>query len=96
MTSPPIFSAGQRIDELIQHHKTRATEAAAVVADRLKTAYQIASDMTWGIKFDAWENFPVLQKWFATGETIAHLRYLEDEGRIVRKTKNGRIVYTCV
>jgi len=28
---------------------------------------------------------PEAQKWFATGEAIAHLRYLERKGAIIRK-----------
>jgi hypothetical protein len=48
------------------------------------TAYEIASRMTWDIRCDSWEAFPLAQKWFATGEAISHLRYLKEEGRIER------------
>jgi len=47
--------------------------------------------MTWDIDCATWEEFPIAQKWFATGETIAHLRYLESEGRIKRDAQ-GKIV----
>jgi hypothetical protein len=40
--------------------------------------------MTWDIKCDSWEAFPLAQKWFATGEAISHLRYLKEKGRIER------------
>jgi hypothetical protein len=48
------------------------------------SAYEVASRMTWDIKCDSWEAFPLAQKWFATGEAIAHLRYLLEKGRIER------------
>jgi hypothetical protein len=42
--------------------------------------------MTWDLKAASWEDFPVAQQWFATGEALAHLRYLEVAGRIGRQT----------
>ena len=41
--------------------------------------------MTWDIQCDSWEAFPVMQKWFATGEAISHLRYQEEEGKVLRE-----------
>jgi hypothetical protein len=43
----------------------------------------------WDIKCDSWGAFPLAQKWFATGEAIAHLRYLKDKGRIGRTRENN-------
>ncbi|RPJ13549.1 MAG: MBL fold metallo-hydrolase, partial [Desulfobacteraceae bacterium] len=51
------------------------------------SALEVASSMTWDIKFDSWNDFPVAQKWFATGEAISHLRFLEEK-RLVTKEKN--------
>ena len=48
--------------------------------------------MSWDIDCESWELFPVAQKWFATGEALAHLRYLEGEGRIRRN--GGQKVFT--
>ena len=45
------------------------------------------SAVTWDITYESWEQFPVSQKWFATGEAIAHLRYLEKKGMLLRKTE---------
>jgi hypothetical protein len=50
-------------------------------------AFQVASEMKWDINYESWEQFPVSQKWFATGEAIAHLRYLEKKGMLLRKTE---------
>ncbi len=43
--------------------------------------------MTWDIDCESWNDFPVAQKWFATGEAIAHLHYLESEGRVTRNAQ---------
>jgi hypothetical protein len=50
--------------------------------------------MSWDINIARWELFPVAQKWFATGEAIAHLRYLEEKGLIRRSADPGEIVYS--
>jgi hypothetical protein len=43
--------------------------------------------MNWDILCDSWDLFPVSQKWFATGEAIAHLKYLKEKG-IIKMTAN--------
>jgi glyoxylase-like metal-dependent hydrolase (beta-lactamase superfamily II) len=78
-----------RIAELKEHHGRRAEELLAVLEGGPKTAYQSASGMTWNIVCDSFDRFPVSQKWFATGETIAHLVYLEELGK-VRREEAGR------
>ena len=79
------------VDELKAHHQKRADEVMDVVGSEIMNAYEIAAGMTWDIDCATWEEFPIAQKWFATGEAIAHLRYLESEGRIKRDAK-GKIV----
>ena len=76
------------------HHQKRVQEVLSILGKDSKSAYQIAPDMTWDIIYESWEQFPLTQKWFAIGETIAHLRYLEEKGKIYRKILDGRIVYS--
>jgi len=38
----------------------------------------------------------VAQKWFATGEAISHLRYLEEEGKLVRNAGGKITLYALV
>ncbi len=84
-----------RIDELKTHHKNRLAEVLEILKSGPQSAFHVASRMTWDIKCDSWEAFPVTQKWFATGEAISHLRYLE-EGAVIEKEKKGeRIQYKC-
>jgi len=77
-----------RIDELKRHHEKRAEEILDILKKGSGSAFEVASLMTWDIKFDSWNDFPVAQKWFATGEAISHLRFLEEK-RLVTKEKNN-------
>jgi len=47
--------------------------------------------MTWDIKASCWEDFPIAQQWFATGEALSHLRYLEENGTIIRNLSGNNI-----
>ena len=51
-------------------------------------AFEIGSRMTWDIVYDSWDTFPISQKWFAIGEVLAHLKYLDEEGILQKKTQN--------
>lgn len=73
-----------RVDELKEHHRQRAQEVIDILDGSTMSAYRIAAAMTWDIRADSFEAFPVAQKWFAVGEALAHLRYLEGEGRVER------------
>ncbi len=84
-----------RIDALKEHHKLRADEVLDVVESKTKNAYEIAAGMTWDIDCESWEAFPIAQKWFATGEAIAHLRFLESEGRIKRNTSQKIVTFSA-
>jgi glyoxylase-like metal-dependent hydrolase (beta-lactamase superfamily II) len=88
-----FHNLSQRIDELETHHQERAEEIVAILGNAPKTAYTIATEMSWDISCESWEEFPILQKWFATGETIAHLKYLFGLGKISRNTDGTFIVY---
>ena len=72
----------ERIEELKCHHQERIDEIALILGSGPKNAYEVASRMSWDIRYESWDQFPVLQKWFASGEAIAHLKYLETTGRI--------------
>lgn len=74
-----------RIDELKKHHEIRTQEVLEVLSEKTMSAYDIAAGMTWDIDCESWEQFPVTQKWFAVGEAIAHLLYLESQGKIKRR-----------
>jgi hypothetical protein len=52
--------------------------------------------MSWDLDCESWAQFPVAQKWFATGEALSHLRYLEEEGKITRRTDGEVTVFTLI
>jgi len=83
-----------RISELKEHHQRRLKEILEILNKHPMHAFQIASRMTWDINAETWDHFPVAQKWFATGEAIAHLRYLEEEKKVTRKNKVGLILFS--
>lgn len=82
-----------RIDELKQHHHNRSQEIIRILAEGAQNAYQIATQMDWDLSYEYWEDFPVLQKWFAIGEVIAHLQYLEPQGLVQSLWRNNQIQY---
>jgi glyoxylase-like metal-dependent hydrolase (beta-lactamase superfamily II) len=84
----------KRIEELRRHHQHRADEILVILENGAQNAFQVASRMTWDIDKDHWDEFPVQQQWFATGEAIAHLRYLEERGEIVVKPGEKIVVYS--
>ena len=86
----------RRIDELKKHHHARAAEVLEILAAGAMNAYGVASRMSWDIRCDSWEAFPVAQRWFATGEAISHLRFLETEGRVARRTGDGLTTYNAL
>ncbi len=79
----------QRIEELKEHHRRRIQEVMGILERGKQTAYQVASQMTWKIACNRWEDFPVPQKWFATGEALAHLLHLEYTGQITTRREEG-------
>jgi len=82
-----------RIGELKGHHQARVNEILCAIEGGGKTAFQIASYVTWDIDCSSWELFPAIQKWFAVGETIAHLKYLEEEGMVRIEAKGNKILF---
>jgi glyoxylase-like metal-dependent hydrolase (beta-lactamase superfamily II) len=85
-----------RIEELKRHHADRLTEVLSILKAGAMNAFQVASQMTWDIDSESWDQFPVAQKWFATGEAISHLRYLEEEGQLVRNAGGKITLYGLV
>ncbi len=84
----------RRVIALREHHQARANEILSALESGSKTAFQMAPYVTWDVKYRSWGLFPASQKWFAVGETIAHLKYLEELGMIERKVKENRITFS--
>ncbi len=89
-----IRNCKERIRELKDHHEKRLEEIVYILRKGGQNAFGVASQMTWDVIYEAWDTFPVSQKWFATGEAIAHLKYLEKKKRIKREIQGQKIVYS--
>lgn len=87
---------GKRIEELQDHHKNRLNEVLSALEEGDKNAWEVAPHITWDIDFHSWEELPPVQKWFAVGETIAHLIYLEDKGKIKRVIEEDKIAFSPI
>ncbi|MEW6275443.1 MAG: MBL fold metallo-hydrolase [Bacillota bacterium] len=83
----------KRILELKSHHQARIDEIISILEKGGMDAYQVASRMSWDMTCDSWDLFPAAQKWFATGEAVAHLKYLEEKGVLQREVKGQKIFY---
>jgi len=84
----------ERVRELKKHHKKRAEEVLSILKKGRRNAFQMASEMKWDTNAKSWDLFSALQKWFSTGEAIAHLKYLGEKGMITKEMLDGKIVYS--
>ena len=90
-------SLRERAEELSAHHLKRIEDAFETVRDEPGlTGYDIAGRMRWKIRSRSWTDFPLEQKFFAVGEALAHLDYLEVRGRIERREENGVYRYYAI
>jgi len=90
----PLGNPEQRIKELINHHEARSMEILSILENGRQSAYQVATQMTWDIDCEFWVDFPLPQKWFATGETLSHLQHLERKGLLKREWREGKAFYS--
>lgn len=79
------------MDEIKRHHEARLKEVFNAL-DRPKTAWEVAPSITWDLKYDRWEDVHIVQKWFAVGETIAHLEHQFRQGRVEREICEDGVV----
>ena len=83
-----------RAAEIIAHHGRRLRQVTEIIAEKPGIGgYEIASRLTWNINSPDWDSFPLMQKYFAMRETVAHLDYLCLENRIRWELKDGRRHY---
>ncbi len=85
-------STAERVGTIIEHHGRRIREMLdALDASPGATPYELSGMMSWRVrgKTNSWADFPLGQKWFAVGETAAHLEYLLCRGRVRREFTGG-------
>jgi glyoxylase-like metal-dependent hydrolase (beta-lactamase superfamily II) len=81
---------GERVQQILEHHEERVKDLLNILGSGEKTAYQIASKMTWvdvsGVVVMG-ENLSLFQRLGAMRETLAHLEFLQIEGKVERIIK---------
>ena len=83
-----------RVEQILNHHENRLDECFNILKSNPGlSAYDTASFMKWSMRGKDWSEFPMHQKWFAVGETIAHLDNLKYKNKIYRRFQNGVYCY---
>ena len=57
------------------------------------TIRDLAPRISWRIKADGWDDFPPAQKFFASGETMAHVYHLVENGDIIMEERQGVLYF---
>lgn len=85
-----------RVAEILAHHAVRLNQILQMLKEHPgSSAYEIAGGLTWSMRGRSWKDAPNRQKWFAVGETLAHIEYLIADNKIRRteKESNGKIIH---
>jgi glyoxylase-like metal-dependent hydrolase (beta-lactamase superfamily II) len=82
-----------RIREIRNHHQERNNEILSILQDRERDIYEITMMMTWKTESESWESMPPTQQYFAAGEALSHLIYLEGERKVSKTLKDGKALY---
>ncbi|MEM0156103.1 MAG: MBL fold metallo-hydrolase [Thermoplasmataceae archaeon] len=88
---PEIDNLSYRIEDLLAHHKLRLAEINAQ-CDDWRTPFEISGRIRWN-RGRTINDMNGMERIFAIGETLAHLRHLEKIGLISKSERSGRIVY---
>jgi glyoxylase-like metal-dependent hydrolase (beta-lactamase superfamily II) len=88
----PLGDLRRRIRELQDHHADRLRDVLSLLAGGARTPYELASQMQWDLA-GSWARWAFTQRWFALGEALANLRYLEAEGAVERTERDGLVFF---
>ena len=90
----PFDNLRQRIEQLIRHHQERNSEILEVLSSAPKTAYQVATEITWGREIHVgWNNLGSWDRRMAVMETLAHLEAMRANGKLDKFVKDDIIYY---
>lgn len=76
----PFHGLRERVGYLIKHHEGRLREIYDLVSSGHDDIVSLSSHAKW--RYDNWCGWPLDQKFFSMGETMAHAIYLVEEGEI--------------
>ena len=91
----PFSGLQQRIEELLCHHNQRNSEILETIKAKPKTAYQIATEITWmaDINGVGWQKLAPWDKRMAVLETLAHLESMRFGDKLDKFSRDGTIYY---
>ena len=70
----PITDHEMLIDERFAHHRRRGEKISGLIAERPRTAYEIAQEL--------WGNVAVTQAFLTLSEVLGHVDLLVEDGRV--------------
>ncbi|WP_232502315.1 MBL fold metallo-hydrolase [Aeropyrum camini] len=86
----PIISPAERARELVEHHRKRLEEVLSLLRRKgSMTGYEVASSMKWRTSYSNWAEYPPVEKFFAIGEALAHLKRLQVEMKVEVIERDG-------
>ncbi len=91
----PFTGLQQRIEQLIQHHEERNSEIVTTLNATPKTAYQIATGITWmrDVNGVGWDKLGPWDKRMAVLETLSHLEAMRANQRLDKFVQDDIIYY---
>jgi glyoxylase-like metal-dependent hydrolase (beta-lactamase superfamily II) len=88
-----IKDVHKRIAELKRHYENRLNEVLFILGGKVMSAFQVASGIKWDLTYTSWDQFPLEQMWFATGEAISHLEHLRHQNKVRRLEHDGNLLF---
>ena len=83
-----------RLAEIVHHHELRLDEMLGIIGDGGATAYEVAAGVVWTT--GTFDTFSHWMRRAAISETLAHLEYAVQEGRLRLTRENGVARYELV
>ncbi|MEZ4501940.1 MAG: MBL fold metallo-hydrolase [Dehalococcoidia bacterium] len=81
-----------RCEVLLHHHDARLDEVYGAIGDGASTAREISTRVSWNT--GPFDDFNLFMKRSALGETLSHLRLLQDEERVRRLDDGERVQWS--
>ncbi len=91
-----FYDLPKRIQELLDHHKSRKDEILTALKEHPKTAFEISSEITWMEGKITWNELLPIDKRIAVTEALAHLESLRGEKCITKYNEDDLYYYQLV
>jgi glyoxylase-like metal-dependent hydrolase (beta-lactamase superfamily II) len=90
---PAAPSVHARVDELMAHHEARFNEIRVVMGSHgWKHGYEVAQALGWTRRKKALLDMDLLNQMLAVNETVHHLRVLEAQGELEKRSDSSGVV----